>query len=239
VLVLICVSTAGLVAAQPAAAKVPKWFAREAAGKLEHEFTGTVNLKPVVALTKINFYIESSPSKDLADGCNKSSVEGVSVTGGEPGTMKIKKLVLSGCEEALSEPCTVKSSSESVTLENLSGELVYYKSKSAVAVKFQPVEFLIGVKCKSAPRCPGMGETEHVKTEFLLHLANSFAFTSEFLDTASLLFTEYETNSTGTKTEVQNTATGRIEGDVAAYEFELREKPAEGTPAEDSEFKAE
>jgi hypothetical protein len=228
-----------LAVAGSAYASAPKWFAREAVGQPEHELSGTIKLKPV-GIVKLSIYLEGEGNIDLADGCNASKVEGVSITGGSPGTAKINKIVLSQCEEALSEPCTVKSTTESLTFENLTGELVYTGAGNSgpVAIRFAPKEASIGVKCKTPPKCPGMGTTETIRTEFLPHVSNSFTYGTEAIWSFSRLFAEYFNNSTGKREAVVNTAKGPVERDVAAYESSLHLEPEEA-PAEDHEIKAE
>jgi hypothetical protein len=138
-------------------ASPPRWFVEESPGVHEHELVGTLNLSVFQFGGNINLYLEQlggggEESIELADDCSESSFEGVSLIGegaSKPGRVEIETLRIGGCSEALSEPCTVASSSESATVHNISGELVRALG-SRIDVLFEPVKFSLDVKCGSS-----------------------------------------------------------------------------------------
>jgi hypothetical protein len=238
--VLVLAVTTELVAADAAQAKKPKWFVREGVEKHEKELVGTLHLKPMHETLSINFYLAKAEGteeqKELADSCTSSSISGITITGGEPGKAEFGKVIISGCSESLSEPCTVASSSETVTLEHLKGELVYHNSGGGVAILFDPAEYSISLKCRFAKSCPRIG-TEKIKTEFLPH-EDSFAYAPLVEDGFSQLYLEYESESGGKSAEIHNSGTGLVEANRVGYEFSILQE-LEGAPAEDKEVKAE
>jgi hypothetical protein len=239
-MILIAIAAGSYTMPAAAQARDPKWHARESAGKHEHELSGELHLRPVDETLSIKFYLAKGEGVDeeteLAVGCHDSSIEGATIAGGTPGTVKFKKITISGCEEALTEPCTVKSSTETVTLENVDGELVYSGRGSIIRVLIKPVKFSIGVVCKDG-RCPNMG-TENVDGGILADISADFVY-SEFVEFSfSPLDEEYEEDSSGADAETALGGTGPIEANRGGFEFSLVDK-LEAPPTEDKEVEAE
>jgi hypothetical protein len=205
----------------------------------EHELVGTLKLKPHLTTLAINLSLAKAEGveeqKELDDHCKNSKIEGIAITGGEPGKVEFKKIVISGCEEALAERCTVASPSETATLENVKGELAYVDGGSGVGILFKLVEYTLGLRCKG--HCPEI-ENEKIKTEFLPDVGPTFAYSEFPEDTFSPLFLEYLSNPKSEKAEIHNSGKGPVEANRVGYEFGLLQE-LEGASSEDKEIKAE
>lgn len=213
-------------------AQAYKWFVRESAGVHEHELSGTLPLKIHTFSGKINLYLElingSEKQIMLADGCNKSELKGISLVGGTPGKVEIERLTISGCEEALTEPCTVASSSETATIEHLDGDLVGGPA-ATVAVLFESKEFSLGVKCGSKTG------TEKIKSEFLPGVGPYLSFAPLTEQKYSRL--QQYLNSKEEAVDPQSEVSGPVCANMASYEATLLLEP-EGT-SEEKEIKVE
>jgi hypothetical protein len=218
-------------------ASEPKWFVREAVGKGEKELaSGEIGLKLVTEKISMTIFTaifkEGVEQNQSADDCNKSLVEGVKVVGGSPGSLKIKKLVLTGCEEALSENCKISSSAEEAKFENLTGELVHLKG-GGVGILFKLPNFTFNMTCKE--HCPKMG-TETFKSEVLAHV-DSDGYSEEVEVIFSPLFFEYLSNPAEEAKTVISTGSGIIPAEKVKYEGKF-EGTSEGVGGE-KEIKAE
>lgn len=173
----------------------------------------------------------------LDDDCFDSTLEGITIAGGEPGRVEFGTVIITGCSEATTERCTVASTSESATLEHVRGELVYHDSGGGVGILFEPVSYTMKIRCKDEKPCTYTTGDEYITSEFLPHV-DSFAYSPLVEDIFSPSFLGYEHESRGTAMEIHNTGEGVVEANRVGYQFSILQE-LESAPVEDKEVKAE
>lgn len=118
-----------------ASAAGPNWKVRESEGKKE-TFLGTgtsLGLKTLVSGgVNLYFFQKISEARTLVKeiACTTSTYSGQTITGGSPGTLKIKELALTSCSNLTNSTCVVKP----IIGSELSGELVYVNAGAAGGV---------------------------------------------------------------------------------------------------------
>jgi hypothetical protein len=196
------------VLAQGAVAANPKWFVREGIAKHERELSGSLKLKQLNAAESVDYFVNEGTFKFVHDDCTKSRIEELVVTGGSPGTAKISKLVLTGCEEFISSDCRTASKTEEITAEKLKGELVDGLTAGTVYLHVvPPSQPFFKVKLI----CFGTECTIQFKGSILVEPSRGYVVNPPF--SFSPNFTKFKNNSTGKEEEAVLTSEEILCGD--------------------------
>jgi hypothetical protein len=204
--ICLIILAAGSLAVGTAQAAGPNWHVREAVGVKEKALpTGTkLGLEQFLAGGMNIYFWDISGTRTLVKQfhCMKQAYNGVSVTGGSPGTAAFEGISYSSCENLTFTKCQPST----ISSTKLNSELVYRSSGLAGALLATPKEgstlFSWTETSKPGGTCAESGSYKIVGTWLISVPFKSFS-SQLLLQTCNTSMCQYNENGTGTSREAR------------------------------------